>query len=317
MKIAVTGASGFVGRSFTSLLDASSIDYISLDRLSSFDENPAAFDNHFYVDYSDIVSLKRILNGCDIVVHLAGRAHKPSVHDKNCEIEKFKIANIDCLINVITASKSVGVRRIIFVSSIGVLGDHTNGIPFSETSSPNPTQLYAKSKYEAELALLSSLSADNSFEWVILRPPLIYGPICPGNMAKLIKAVKVFPVLPFAHIYSVKSFISVNNFVDILSYCISSDRVVNQVFNVSDCDDLSVRDMFLCILQGLDKSCIGFFGCPPFILRVIFNIFGFGSVWRQLSSELVIDSSRFQAITGWTPPYSSREQLRLTAKSFL
>ncbi len=317
MKIAVTGASGFIGKSFTAFLEASSINYIALDRLSTSHFTMPPVHNHFYVDYSDVDSLKQKLVGCDCVVHLAGRAHKSLGSNQQHDIQQFRCANVDCLMNVLAASQSAGVRRIVSVSSIGVLGDHTNGTPFSDFSSPSPSQLYAKSKLEAEIVLKSCVSIGSSLEWVILRPPLIYGPNCPGNMEKLIRVVNFLPFIPFGNVASKKSFISISNFIDILYLCLTSSKVAYETFAVSDCDDITVREMFSCLLDGLNRSRARLIPFPVFILKILCSLFGFSSDWRQVSSELIVDSSRFRVATGWSPPYTAKEQLRLAAKSFL
>ncbi|CAK27109.1 Nucleoside-diphosphate-sugar epimerase [Synechococcus sp. RCC307] len=315
MKVAITGSSGFVGSNLVSSFIANSIDFICIDR---FPLDPLVVSRpcQFFVDYADITRLVNLLKDVDCVVHLAGRAHKPVQNDESA-FQEFKQANVEVLACVVKASQAVSVKRIIYVSSIGVLGSNTPNTPFTDFTSPSPSALYGHSKLEAERFLVSYLSNDFSIDWVILRPPLIYGPNCPGNMSRLLRILPYLPLIPFASLSSQKSFMSIDNFIDILNLCLSSSVVSRKTFVVSDNDDISVGDLFAVLLSGLRISSRRLVPFPPAILALVMRIFGLSALWQQISSPLVIDSSNFSSSTGWFPRFSSRNQLYVTARSFL
>ena len=314
MKIAVTGSSGFVGRALIAFLDINSVDYICIDRIRP--NSPLTLGSrHFFLDYSDKHSLISALSGCNVVIHLAGRAHKKCSNSDNPKAQ-FHNANVTCLQNVVNASVEVGVQRLIFVSSIGVLGSSTNGVPFSDNSPPHPFALYAQSKLKAEQSLVDSLKDRCDIDWVILRPPLIYGENCPGNMAKLIKFVKLLPVVPFASIRARKSFISVKNLVSILYLCAHHSDVSRRSFVVSDCDDISVAEMFRCFLFGLRKSKYRLIKFPMIALSIFSKMLCVSRLYRQVSSELLIDPNGFLSATGWIPIVRCRDELAISASSF-
>ena len=295
-------------------LKASSSNCVRIDRLGSrsicCDQYP-----QYFVDYSDQDSLVRILTGIDIVYHLAGRAHK-SV-SSSCDADLFWQANVDTLISVVKASELARVKRIVFVSSIGVLGSYTEGLPFDDYSIPAPSAHYSRTKLEAEMFLKTYLKPGSSaLEWVILRPPLIYGPRCPGNMNKLINAVKFLPFIPFGSCFARKSFISIDNFVDVLKVSAISSAAVGQTFVVSDVDDFTVREMFRLILLGLGRHPWRLFSVYPPFLSFISSLFGVSGLWHQLTGELRVDSSRFCNLTGWKPIVPSRDSLSIAAGSF-
>lgn len=314
MKIAVTGSSGFVGRALVSYFETLSVDFVCIDRVKPFSRylrNP----RQVHLDYSDNASLVSALSGSNVVIHLAGRAHQKSPNNQY-SMSQFHNANVICLQSVVNASIEAGIQRIVFVSSIGVLGSSTNGAPFSDYSPPRPSALYAESKLEAEHLLVASLRGRDDIDWVILRPPLIYGPNCPGNIAKLIKFVKKLPVVPFGSMNSRKSFVSIKNFVNILYLCTCHPRVSRKAFVVSDCDDISVAEMFAYLLYGLNISKFRLLRFPRILMFFLSKIFGVSGLYQQVVSELLVDPSGFLAATGWVPLSSCRDELKLTAKSF-
>lgn len=313
MKCAIVGSTGFVGSFLSSSLRSSSIDFVCIDRARSRPDFRE--DCCFFVDFSDVDSLVKILEGIDYVFHLAGRAHKPVPHSVD-EATLFREANVDVLISIVKASERAGVKRIVFTSSIGVLGRSTAGSPFNETTLPNPSAVYAKSKLDAERFLQNYLGCSSSLEWVILRPTLIYGPRCPGNMSKLIKLIKMMPLIPLGAVNARKSFVSIDNYIDILIIAATSPTLACQSFVISDGEDFTVAEMASCILSGLGIPSFRLVPFPPVVINFVASLLGFSRLWHQLSDELIVDSSSFRRATGWKPITSSRKALERAASSF-
>ena len=312
MKFAVTGASGFVASHFLEFLDRNSLDNVGLSRVSPSSSSLPS-EKIISVDYQNPGSLELALAGADVVVHLAGMAHKRLPAHKSKTL--LYNANVDCLKRICAASLNQGVRKIIYLSSIGVLGSSTNGLPFDDFSSINPHNQYCESKFEAEI-FLTKFASLHSIDYVILRPPLIYGKNCPGNLAKLINFIKLVPIVPFDHLVNQRSYMSVDNLIDAIVVSAFSPAASNGSYVVSDGVDLPLRSVILALLDGLGKSNSRLVGCDPDLLAGFCKLLGKKSIYDQLSSELLVDSSRFQSINNWVPSVHSLDGLRLAAASF-
>lgn len=313
MKFAVTGASGYVGSRFLKALFDQRIDHIGLSRSPLLDPLLSGI-NITCLDYYDNSLLKSALKGVDIVVHFAGLAHKklPQKHSRRL----LHNANVDCLSRVCEASYQLGVSKIVYISSIGVLGASTNGRPFDDSSLPNPHNLYAESKYNAEL-LLAKLASIYCFDYIILRPPLIYGERCPGNLAKLIQFLKFAPFVPFGELNNLRSLISVDNLISAVLAASFSPATLNSTYVLSDCNDMPFSSLVLALLDGLGRSSSRLVSCDPGLLSVGSRLLGKAKFFDQLNSELVVDASRFGVNANWTPRVHPNEALRATSSSFL
>jgi len=312
MKFAVTGATGFVGTNLLDYLDKNCIDSVGLSRAAPLSPSLAS-GRIVSVDYQNPVLLESALTGVDIVVHLAGLAHKK--FSRLASRSLLYDANVDCLKHICDASLNQGVRKIIYVSSIGVLGSSTNGTAFDDFSSVNPHNQYAESKFEAEL-LLADYASAHSLDFVILRPPLVYGRNCPGNLAKLVNFIKFAPIVPFERLCNQRSYIFVDNLIDAIVAAAFSSSALNSSFVLSDGIDLPLRSVILALFAGLNKSTARLVGCDSNLLAASFKLLGKKSIFDQLSSELLVDSSRFRSIASWAPSVHPVDGLRVTAASF-
>jgi nucleoside-diphosphate-sugar epimerase len=164
--IAVSGATGFLGRHVSRELLARGHDVRAISRplLGSGD-------------------LAAALAGTTTVIHLAARVHvvRDNYVDPRPEFWKSNVAVTQALA---VAAQRACVKRFIFVSSAGVLGATSPPEGFAEDAVPHPHDAYTASKLEAEQWLNSALSA--SMGLVILRPPLIYGAGTPGKFCAAI-----------------------------------------------------------------------------------------------------------------------------------
>lgn len=313
MKFAVTGSSGFIGRNLIKALSSREISYHAFSRqlASSF---PSLLPNTLHVDYSDVDNLRKALYGCDCVVHLAGLAHQFRVPASKSE-GIFKSANVDILTNMALAASEVGVKKFIFVSTIGVLGHLTQGDAFSDLSIPHPTSPYSISKLEAEFAL-QKISDRTSLPFVVLRPPLVYGENCPGNLARLIRFIRLSPALPLGGVNCMRSFLSVNHLADMIIRSAFSADILNDTYALSDSVDLSLHDVFLSLINGLGKSARMLVDVDLSLLYFASRLVGRQDAFLQLSSELLVDSTRFCEAANWQPFLDPFAELEFTAKSF-
>jgi UDP-glucose 4-epimerase len=279
MKIAVTGASGFVGKALVARLRDEGHDAAPLSRGDG-------------VDYEDLVAMTKRFEGADAVVHLAARAHRGG------DDQAFA-ANVHLARVAAQAARDAHVSRFVLVSSIGVNGNATHGKPFTEDDIPAPAEAYARSKLRSESEVREALDG-SSTTLVIVRPPLVDGPDAPGNMAKLRNAVARGWPLPLASIANRRSFVGIDNLVDFLLLCISRDEAAGELFVVADGEDLSTPQLVQRIAQRLGKQA-RLFPFPPSLLIAIATLLGRERTARSLCESLRVDASKARRVLGWKP----------------
>ena len=148
----------------------------------------------------------------------------------------------------------MGVKKFIFLSTIGVLGENTNARkPFTIFDKPNPIQDYAISKYEAEQTLLE-LSFKTGLEVTIIRPPLVYGSQSKGNLSRLIKLINSGIPIPFGAIKNHRSMIGIDNLVDLIIRCAEHPDASGKTFLVSDDQDLSSPELIRLISSSMGRK---------------------------------------------------------------
>lgn len=300
-KVLLTGASGFVGskllahfveRRRHSIVVASRSDHAVFDRSCQV-FNLGEFDSY--------TLWNEALAGVDCVVHLAGRAHVLA-HEPNA-LELFREANTKATLNLARQAASLGVRRFVFISSIGVNGAYTTDHSFSESSDPAPHADYAVSKLEAEIGLLQ-LAEDTGMEVVIIRPPLVYAAHAPGNFRRLLKLVRAGIPLPFGRVNNIRSMIALENLVDFIALCVNHPAAANQVFLASDGVNFSTGQIIKLLAKGMGRRgrLVPF---PVSFLRGAARMSGQLGVYTQLCGSLQIDSSKANQLLGWVPPVSA------------
>ncbi len=103
-------------------------------------------------DLLDEIDWTPLLTDVDVIVHLAGRAHVISEKENDPQLAYHRI-NVEATRRLAQCAGEAGTKRFIFVSTIKVNGEHTNGrAPFQNNDSAKPVDPYSLSKYEAELA---------------------------------------------------------------------------------------------------------------------------------------------------------------------
>jgi nucleoside-diphosphate-sugar epimerase len=313
MRIAVSGANGFVGRALSGLLHDAGHEVVALVRRSGGCDPRSAESLIDDDNFASLAAGKPELGPCDAFVHLAARVHV--MHDHVADpLTAYRAANVDGAMNAARAALRAGARRFVFVSTIKALGEGEPGRPWREDDRPAPVDPYGISKREAELALLDFGRA-NGMEIVIVRPPLVYGPGVRANFLGLMKAVSKGVPLPLGAVDARRSMVYVGNLADAIRVLAASPQPLNGVFHVTDGNDLSVAEMIRAIAHAL--------GRPARLLPVpVAWLRGIGKVTRQsarverLTGPLRMDGSRLREELGWTPPWPVSKGLAETARAF-
>lgn len=301
MKVLITGASGFIGRSLSKQLSNDGFHVVKAYRniSSKLVDGVVVGEINKYTDWNNCLNV-------DVIVHLAALAHIKGKNASTIE-ESFIEVNVRATVNLASQAIEKGIKRFIYISSIGVNGTSSKQ-PFTENDTPNPTTPYAQSKYEAERALIE-LCESADMELVIIRPPLVYGAGAKGSFASLSKLIQKIPLLPFRSTRNKKDFISINNLTDFISYCVSQPKAANETFLISDRYTVSLGQFLKEMSVGLDKKII-LIPFPVSIFKCLLKALGASSLFQQLFGNLEIDSSKANNLLGWNPVETMPEAMK-------
>lgn len=306
MKIMLTGASGFIGRALMS------------DLMNRNHEVTAVVRDINKVDAVNLVSLQSIVNfdneqlcgldfsGVTSVVHLAARAHVISDSVAN-PLAEFRKINTEATLNLARCAAAAGVKRFVFLSSIGVNGI-CNNEPFNIEQSAAPVEDYAQSKLEAEIGL-RQIASETGIEAVIIRPPLVYGPGAPGNFGKLTQLVKKNLPLPLGAVYNKRSLVALDNLIDLIMTCIEHPKAANQTFLVSDDNDVSTTELLKMMTRAAGKH-PRLLPVPVSWLTLAAKLTGKKAVVDRLCSNLQVDITHTKETLNWKPPVSMEEGIK-------
>jgi nucleoside-diphosphate-sugar epimerase len=312
----VTGATGFVGRALVSMLLTKDCQIKALVRKTS--GLPVEVEQ-VVVDLGEIegqVAINAAFTGLDVVVHAAARVHM--IQDRSANpLAEFRKFNRDVTLALAALAADKGIKRFVFLSSIGVNGNNSVK-PFSEKDTPNPQEPYAISKYEAEQGLLV-LAKKTGMQVVIIRPPLVYGPNAPGNFGTLVNWLRRGVPLPLGAINNKRSFVALDNLVSFIALCADrtrSPKAANQVFLISDGEDVSTTQLLRKVADALGKKQWQL-PVPVGLMSFAARLIGKGDVANRLFGSLQVDSSKARDLLGWQPVITMDEQLNKTVAADL
>ena len=283
MQLLITGANGFVGRALCAEAVARGFSVLGITRAKC--ALPLGVQNIVIDGMTENTDWQSSLPGCDTVVHLAARVHVMQEVATD-PLAAFRQLNVDATVNLARQAAEAGVRRFVFVSSIKVNGESTlPGKAFTADDKAAPLCDYGLSKMEAEMAL-RQVAAETGMELVIIRPPLVYGPI-----------------------KNSRSFVAMDNLVDLILLCCTHPVAVNQTFLVSDDEDVSTSELLRRMAQAM--------ACPAHLIPVPGNwlasgaaLLGKREVAQRLLGSLQVDIAKTKGLLNWRPVLTLDQGLR-------
>ena len=309
----MTGANGFVGHALCAGAVARGMQVRGSIRHQC--DLPAGVERVVVGEIDENTNWWGALNGCDIVIHLAARAHVMHESAKN-PLEEFRRVNVQGTEHLARNAVASGVKRFVYVSSIKVNGEETlGGKSYAERDMPMPQDAYGVSKWEAE-QVLHRVAEETGLEVVIVRPPLVYGAGVKGNFAQLLSVLTRGIPLPLASIRNQRDLIYVGNLVDALIACATHPAAVGQTYLVSDGEGVSTPDLIRNLAQALGKFNL-VFPFPIYVMRFCAGLFGKSAAVDRLTQSLQIDSSKIRKELSWKPPYTMQQGLQATADWYL
>lgn len=304
-RILVTGGNGFLGRALCER-------FVSEGHLvrASIREGSIGAPEGIELAQGELLPMydwSLALRNIDVVVHTAALVHVMRERAL-VPMEEFRSTNVQSTLNLAKQAAAAGVRRLVFISSVGVNGRETARTAFSELDLPCPCTPYAVSKYEAEQGLVR-IAEQTGLEVVIVRPPLIYGPNAPGNFGMLAKAVAGGWPLPLGAVRNQRSLVGLDNLVDFVYTCCHHPQAANEIFLVSDGEDVSTPEL-IGRMAGLMRRPTRLLFVPLWVLHAGGKVLRREEAVKGLCGSLYVDIQKARSLLGWRPPLTLNEGLR-------
>lgn len=302
MKIAVTGANGFVGRAVLARLAEAGVEGLPLVR------RPCELAGERVVgDLADRGLTAEDLAGVSTVVHLAARTHVMN-ETSDDPLAEYRRTNVGGTAHLLEQAAQAGVERFVFMSSIKAVGEWSlPGEPLGPETEPRPQDDYGHSKLEAE-ALVKSVCEQADIAFKIIRPPLVHGRDAKGNLARLGSLLRTGVPLPLASLRNARSIVSVDNLADATVAACLTDRADGAILHIADLT-VSTPQLIRLIGDATGQSA-RLFAFPPRLLRRLAQISGLGNVGERLFGSLELATGTSFAGLGWRPPVAGADALR-------
>ncbi|MBF6617243.1 MAG: SDR family oxidoreductase [Candidimonas sp.] len=302
-QVMLTGATGFIGRELSRSISLAGHKVIEACRRPG---GPASAAHRIVLgDFGQATDWSAALRDVEVVIHCAGLAHVArEAPDPELAYMRANVQVTRCLAQQAVAA---GVKRFIFISSIGVNGNCSAG-PFTESDAPDPRGPYARSKWLAECALWE-LRQHSRMELVIIRPPLVYGPGAPGNFATMQRWVGKGVPLPLGAVHNRRSLVGIDNLCDMIIHCLDHPGAADQVLLVSDGHDVSTTELLRRLGEAMGRPA-RLIPCPVSMLRPCALLLGQRALAQRLLGSLQVDISHTCQLLDWAPPYSLDEGLK-------
>ena len=245
------------------------------------------------------------------VFHLAARAHEPPGGSPDGPFEEDNVAKT---LELATAAAAAGAARFVFASTVKVLGEETDGAPWTPRSPADPRDAYARSKWHAEEGL-REIAQRTGLACVIVRFPLVYGPGVAGNFRALLRLADRALWLPFGAIANRRSLLHVDDAAEALLAAASHAAAPGRTFIAAHADPVSTP----ALIEGLRRH-FGrprrLFAMPAVALEAGAALLGQGGRMRRLTRSLEVDASDLAASLGWRARVGLDDGLRDTVTAY-
>ncbi len=310
-RIVLTGATGFIGRHLLRYLaQQPELRILIVVRRPVHWELSKQVSVAVLADFRDESGWAAILQQDDLVIHLAGLAHRDLPAET--QVEGFFEANVATTRAIARAGVQKQIGNFILISSIGVYGSSRADI-VQPASALHPDQPYAESKLAAELALLSV--AGRRYSCTILRLPLVYGADAPGNFGKLLRLVSLGIPLPFAGAGNKKSFISIDTLNQILGRLVKQPFATDQTLIAAEPQAVALSQLLQTLSEGMGQRSRLFY-LPAWLLKLLLSCAGQKKVYKKLCLSLEADGSELFRLLDWSPAETSVEKVARIAAAY-
>ncbi|MBF0381997.1 MAG: NAD-dependent epimerase/dehydratase family protein [Magnetococcales bacterium] len=315
-RVLVTGANGFIGRRLCQKLQEEG----SIVRAFLRREISGPWDEVVLGDLTAPSLPQGMMTGIDGLYHLAGKAHALAETVK--EESQYETVNVAGTKALLKEAQNAKVGFFIFFSSVKSMGDGGDEV-LTESCQIPPQTPYGISKLAAEKLVFS---AEKIPHRVILRPTMVYGPDNPGNLEKMILAIKGGYFPPFPNITNHRSMLHVDDLVQAAILAANQKRAHNQIYIVSDGEGYSTRQLYIWMCAALQKQ-LPIWSVPLPILKLLAIVGdGIGFVQKKrfmfnsdalakLTDSAIYSSEKIKKELGFKPKWNLKMALPLIVKS--
>lgn len=280
LAVGVTGSTGFVGRKIVDNLVKEGAKVIALQRSESLSQTIPSRK----FDLSNLSTINtELLDGIDVVIHTAAL-----VHDSSATQSEHELLNVDATSKLLSVSKECGVKKFIFVSTVGVYGVSSDKSHISIETAVNPQTPYAKAKYKSELELLANASRELKIS--IFRLPLVIGENAPGNFGFLEKIAKTKLPLPFGLAKNKRSVISVGTVANVMKEATQCLAAFEGLHLLAESPPVSTKELIVGLRKKYGKSA-NLLPVPKIMMKLLLCAIGKRKIYEQLYEDLVFITS--------------------------
>jgi nucleoside-diphosphate-sugar epimerase len=296
---AITGASGFIGRSLLRSLDRDGISARTLSR-SAIDRA-----DHITADLRDPDALRSLVSDACVVVHLAAFVHRAArTEAEKRECFDVNVGGTESLVRAIADAPSQPF--LVYVSSSSVYGQASE--PLAETATLAPVTPYGESKVQAERVVLSA-----PIRATVLRPGMVFGDGAHSNLDRLIRVVRRGVVIELGGGRQKKTIVPIENFVAaIRTVAERPDVCAGEIFNVGG-PPLMMRDVVNEIATALGvrplriSAPLGAARVTARLVDAVLQLFtrapeSYARLVDAYGLDAVLDDSKLRSRTGYRAP---------------
>jgi nucleoside-diphosphate-sugar epimerase len=297
MKVAITGASGFVGKNLFNYLSNNSYEVISV-LLRNKD-----WKNNIH---------------CDAIIHLAGKAH--DTKNTSGASEYFKV-NTDLTKELFDVFLQSEIKDFIYFSSVKAVTDELTGILYEDVM-PNPRTPYGQSKLQAETDIFSRVIPEGKRVFII-RPCMIHGPGNKGNLNLLYNVVKKRIPYPLKAFHNERSFLGIDNLNFMVKEILENKNIASGIYNFADDEVLSTNELVQIISSVSNKKNLSI-AIPKAIINALAKLgdlikFPLNSeAVQKLTENYRVSNQKIKNSIGVDKlPNTAQQGLEKTIKSFI
>jgi len=316
-NICIIGGSGFIGGYLIDILKRE-YNILNIDKVQSLRHEDIEYKQ---CDIRDYTNLKEAIPAdTDFIVLLAAE-HRDDVKPASLYYE----VNVGGIRNIVKIMNEKQINNILFTSSVSVYGLNKNNP--DEFSPIHPSNPYGKSKLEAENVLRTWYNNKNDRSLIIIRPTVVFGPGCQGNVYNLLRQISSGRFMMIGKGTNRKSMAYVENAAGFIAHCINSNYTKYHLYNYIDKPDMSVEDIVHQVKVAINKKTLPI--KVPYLIGYIaakaFDIVS-GLLKRENAISAVrvkkfcattqFDSANIEA-TGYKAPFTLAEGLEVTIRSII
>ena len=315
----ITGCTGFIGRHIVRALQDRGNDIRGLSRHPQyFHEAPAL--EVIQGDLSQPDTLQGAAEDIDIIIHAAGYAHaagdSPGIHTQ---------VTLEGTRHLLAEAEMRGVQRFIFISSVKAMPEPGTGC-LNETAAGLPEDEYGLSRRRAEELVLDA-GRRTGMHVSILRPALVYGPGCKGNLASMLRWIDrgLFPPVPDTG--NRRSMVDVRDLVRSVLLSAENEAAAGKTYILTDGEDYTTRRIYTGMCTALGKS-VPKWPVPVPMLRALGKVGdAFGAVlgrpapFNSRICSRLLDSACYRSVhaassLGFHPAYKLEDALPAMVEAY-